>query len=262
MRLAACTVILIAVASAQTIDLADLLKRAEAANKENGKKAEQYAYREHTIQRHLDKNGKETERESETWDVIGLEGSAYRKLVERNDQLLPSKEQKREEDRLAKEADKRRRETAEQRKNRLFSFTYTVRNAPEAIRLFDVRLLSEETIDGRPTYLIEKSPKPDAKPANSNEAELLHYRTKEWIDKEDLVDARLEMEVIREGSRLKPGTLIQFKNTRDSDGTWLLQETHIRYDIKFFKVIGARGEQVSTMSDYRKFEVSSRVVPE
>jgi hypothetical protein len=108
--------------------------------------------------------------------------------------------------------------------------------------------------------VIEKTPKADAKPANSNEGELLHYRTKEWIDKEDLVTARSDMEVIREGSRMKPGTRIEFKNMRNSDGTWLLQETRIRYNIKFFKLMGAHGDQLTTMSDYHKFEATSRIV--
>lgn len=140
------------------------------------------------------------------------------------------------------------------------SFSYTVRNTPDSARFFDLRLVGEETIDGRAAYLVEQTPKPDAKPTDSNDSELLHYRMKHWIDKEDLVDARMEMEVIREGSRMKPGTLIEFKNMRNSDGTWLVQETHIRYDIKFFKLMGARGDQVTTMSDYHKFEATSRVV--
>ncbi len=259
-RLAASTVILSTLAFPQSLDLAGLLKRAEAANKANSTKAEFYAYREHMLKVNLNKDGKETDRESETWEVIGLEGSAYRKLVERNDKPLPSREQKKEDERLAKETDKRRRETPEQRKNRLFSFTYTVRSAPEANRLFDVRLLGEEAVNGRPAYVLEKTPKPDAKPANSNEGELLHYKTKEWLDKEELITARLEMEVIRDGSRMKPGTRIEFKNMRNAEGTWLLQETRIRYDIKFFKFMGARGDQVSTMSDYHKFEATSRVI--
>ncbi len=108
--------------------------------------------------------------------------------------------------------------------------------------------------------MIEKLPKADAKPANSNEVELMHYRQKQWIDKEDLVGVRTEMEVIREGSRMKPGSRIEFTNARNAEGTWLLEETHIRYDIKFFKVMGARADQVSTMSDYHKFEATSRIV--
>jgi hypothetical protein len=259
-RRTACIVLFASLSFAQSLDLADLLKHSEAANKANNAKAEFYAYREHMVKVNLNKEGKETDHLSETWDVIGLEGSAYRKLVQRDEKPLPEKEQKREEERLAKETDKRRKETPEQRKNRLFSFTYSVHTAPEAIRLFDVRLLGEETINGRPAYVVEKTPKPDAKPANSNEGELLHYKTKEWIDKEDLVTARSDMEVVRDGSRMKPGTLIQFKSMRNSEGTWLAQETRIRYDIKFFKLMGARGDQLTTMSDYRKFEATSRVV--
>jgi hypothetical protein len=108
--------------------------------------------------------------------------------------------------------------------------------------------------------VVEKTPKPNAKPANSNEAELMHYRHKQWIDKEELVSRRMEMEVISQGSRMRPGTLIEFKARRNSEGTWLQEETRIRYDLKFFKLMGARGDQTTVFSDYHKFEATSRVV--
>ncbi len=57
----------------------------------------------------MDKNGKETDRNTETWDVIGLEGSAYRKLIQRDDKTLVPKEQKKEDERLAKEIEQRRK---------------------------------------------------------------------------------------------------------------------------------------------------------
>src|SRR5262249_52135283 len=87
----------------------------------NGKKTAQYAYREYKVTRDLDEKGKETSRETETWETIGLVGSSYRKLVARNDQPLSAKEQKREDDRLHKEEALRKRETPEQRRRRLFT---------------------------------------------------------------------------------------------------------------------------------------------
>ncbi|MEO5922508.1 MAG: hypothetical protein ABIR70_01640 [Bryobacteraceae bacterium] len=251
-----------ALAVAQTVNLADLLKRSEAASKANGVKADLYAYRERTVNVQLDRDGKEKSRKSETWDVIGLEGSAYRKLIERDDKPLPAKEQKQEEERLAQEATKRRAETAEQRRNRLFSFTYQVSFRPEQMYLFDARLVAEELVNGRPAYVIEATPKPDAKPATSNEAEVLHYKVKRWIDKADLVDSRASMEVVRKGSRMQPGTVVDAQVVRSADGTWLENELRIRYQIRFFKVAGARAEQTTTRSDFHKFEATSRLVDE
>ena len=121
-------------------DPAELLRRSDEAGKVNGEKSQQYAYREYKVTQEFDKNGKQTDRQTETWDVIGLEGSTYRKLIQRNDQPLPPKEQKKEDERLAKEAVLRRKENPEQRRKRLFSFSYSVGRLPteRLISLFDL----------------------------------------------------------------------------------------------------------------------------
>ena len=68
-----------------------------------------YAWRQHEITVQLDKNGKETHRESKTWDVIGLEGAQYRKLVVRDDKPLPPSEAEKQEQAMRAEADARRK---------------------------------------------------------------------------------------------------------------------------------------------------------
>src|SRR5689334_1580333 len=109
---------------AEERDAVEIARKSVEAVKANNAKMRQYAYREYKVTWDLDKNGKETDRRTETWEVIGLEGSAYRKLVQRDDKPLSSKEQKREDERLRKEAELRRKETPEERRRRLFSFSY------------------------------------------------------------------------------------------------------------------------------------------
>jgi hypothetical protein len=244
------------------LDLDDLMRRSALADKANEDKARLYAYRERRVTFHVDKDGKKSERSRQTWDVVGLEGWAYRKLIEQNDRPLPGKEQKREEERLVKEATRRSKETPAQRRNRLFSRGYYLNYSPDKMHLFDLRLLSEEVVNGRAVYVVEGTPKLTAKPKDSNEKELLHYRIRRWIDKEDLVEARLELHVISEGSRLKPGTTLQWGSFRTEDGVWLYNELHFSYDARVYKFVDIRGETEMTRSDFHKFEVSSRVVDE
>jgi len=84
----------------------ELLKKSGAANDANGPKARQYLYREYTVTTELNEKGEPSSRHTETWEAIGLEGSEYRRLVQRDDKPLTSKEQKQEDEKLRKETDK------------------------------------------------------------------------------------------------------------------------------------------------------------
>ena len=96
-------VLLSVAAKAGDPDPVEIGRKSVQATAENHKKAHQYAYRQYYVNRELNDKGKETGRETKTWDVIGLEGSTYKKLVMKNDKPLSSKDQKGEDDRLHKE---------------------------------------------------------------------------------------------------------------------------------------------------------------
>lgn len=259
MRCLLCIAICIPAAFAQAPDAADIVQRSALAARANGPKAAAFAYREHQVNIQVDKDGKEKSRRSQTWDVIGLEGSTYRKLILRDEKPLPPKDQKREEERLSKETAKRRKENA-QRGNRTLSLSYNLSVGPKDMHLYDLTYLGEDVIEGRPAYMIQAVPKAGVRPASSNEKELQHYKLKRWIDTADLIDARIEMEILSPGSRMQPGTLIDIKMLRTPDGVWLQQDTRWHYNAKFFKLAGARGDQTSTRSDFHRFEVTSRIV--
>ena len=240
----------------------ELLRRSIQPEKVNAEKARQYAYREYQITQERDKNGKETDRKTETWDVIGLEGFTYRKLILRNDQPLPLKEQKREDERLAKETAQRKKETPEQRRKRLFSLSYSIQSIPpeRMLELYDLQFQGTEDVEGRAAYVIEGMPKPGAHAADDNEKEHLNYRTKMWIDSEDYVVARGEMEVIGEHSRMQKGSLIEATSFRNELGVWLPKKVRFRFDVRFLKMVNVRGDMTSEFSDYRRFQVDSQLV--
>ena len=72
-------------AGADGSDPVELGKRSSKAMAENRPNTRQYAFREYYVNREVNAAGKETDRETETWDIIGLEGYSYRKLVGRNE---------------------------------------------------------------------------------------------------------------------------------------------------------------------------------
>ena len=248
-----------ALAQPNAVELFLLSAQAEKANSE---KVREYTYREYKVTQEIDKDGKETHRQTETWDVIGLEGSTYRKLILRNDHPLPLKEQKREDERLAKETAQRKKETPEQRRKRLFSLSYSLHSVPpeRMLELYDLQFKGTEDVEGRAAYVIEGMPEPGAHAADANEKEHLNYRTKMWIDSEDYVVARREMEVIGEHSRMQKGSLIEAANFRNELGVWLPKRVRFRFDVRFLKMVNVRGDMMSEFSDYRRFQVDSQLV--
>ncbi len=219
---------------------------------ENRDKARQYAFREYYVNRELNGNGKETDRETEAWEIIGLEGSTYRKLVMRNDKPLSAKEEKREDQRLAQEAERRR--------NRLFGVTYSY-HIPydKLVDVFDLRYVGEKEIDGRKAFGVEAVAKADLRPANENERESLNYRLVLWLDFEDCYPAHIDGEITGEHSRLQKGTVFREDEIRLPDGTWILARSTVRYAVKFLKVYTVRGEAVRTYSDDHKFQTDSTI---
>ena len=79
-------------AAAALREPAELALKIAAVVEANLEKSRAYAYRHHQVTARLDKNGKQLGQHSQTWEVIGLEGVRYRKLVQRDDKPLPLKE--------------------------------------------------------------------------------------------------------------------------------------------------------------------------
>jgi hypothetical protein len=241
-------------------DVADLLRRWVQAQKTNTEKTRQYAYREYIVTVQQEKS--KEDRKTETWDVIGLEGSTYRKLIQRNDQPLNPKEQKNEDEHLAKETALRRKETPEQRRNRTLSLTYSLGSLPpeRTAQLYDFEFKGKELVNGRDTYLIEGLPKPGVRTANDNEKENLNFRLKMWLDAEDGVEVRGESLAVGEHSRMQKGSIFESRSSRHESGVWLLQEFRVRMNIRFFKLLSVQADMTDTFSNYQKFQVDSRVV--
>jgi hypothetical protein len=242
---------------AQGPNIEELFRRAGAANDANGPKAQQYLYREYTVTTEINEGGG-SNRHTETWEAIGLEGSEYRKLVQRDDKPLTEKEQKQEDDKLRKEGDRRRKEKRGGIKNPL-KRTYTFGYSAGDERLFDFRYVGEEVVNGRPAYVLEGKPKSDVKPTNNHEKHLLLSRLKRWFDKEEFFESNFELEVTEAGGDFRPGTMVAGKQQRMEDGTWLMNEMHIRFILKQ-QHANARTELAITRSDFHKFAVDSRVL--
>lgn len=245
---------------AQGPNIEELLRKSGAANDANGPKARQYLYRKYTVTTELNEKGEATSRHTETWEAISLEGSEYRKLTQRDDKALTAKEQKQEDERLRKETDLRRNPKKGGIKNPL-SRMYILSYATGDERFFDFRYAGEEAFNGRPSYVLEGTPKSGMKPANDHEKQLLVSRLKRWIDKkEEFFESGFEFEVTGTGGDARPGSVIGVKNQRMGDGTWLMERARVLFIFSPRRIGTRRVEMVTTHSDFHKFAVDSRII--
>jgi hypothetical protein len=178
------------------------------------------------------KGGKTT---SETYEVMMIDGSAYNRLIARNDVGLSVEEEARQKEQLQKEYTKRANESPQERADRIAKYQkewnrvfILLRNLKGA---FDFQLTGEETVEGHNVYVVRATPHPGYQ-ADSRETKILTgMQGTLWIDKETYRWVRVKAEVIKSVwfgwfiAKVDPGTQFLLEQTPVQDpaqpGIWL-----------------------------------------
>ena len=253
------------------LDPREIVRRSIAAEIENSKRAKNYTFLQRTEERDMDDTGKVKTRQSKTFDVTMLDGSSYRRLIERDDHPLLPKEQKKEQDKLRASLWERRHETQAQRDKRVSEYDNRpgrsrsmLSEIPEA---FDFHLCKEDTVDGRPVYMIEGAPRPGYVP-RSTDARLLLPKLKitVWIDKADFAWVRIDADVIDTITwgiylfRLAQGARFELHQTLVNGEVWLPRYSRVAGSARIALVKKLNLEQEMTFKNFRKFQSDSQMV--
>ncbi len=247
----------------QPQDATEIMARSVQAARVNRERLRTYAYRERYVNQRLGEGGDKAGSNSRTWDVIGLEGATYRKLIEIDDKPLPPKLAAREERRLREEAERRRREGRERARRRLRVLSYSWH--VDYTRIPDVYILQlrgEETINGRPAYVLEGVPNPAFQPRKDvdSERDWKCFALKLWIDKAEYQCLRMDIDVTTRGSRLQKGSWLREEFAKLNDDVWVSTNLKVGYAARFMKLVGVRGLVTIFYSDFRKFQVDSELL--
>ncbi|GIU77357.1 MAG: hypothetical protein KatS3mg005_0595 [Bryobacteraceae bacterium] len=254
---------------AQDPDPLEIIRRSVEKDRLNFERANDYSYVQHTEQRMLDKDGRVAKVESRTYDVIVIDGEPYEKLIAKDGKPLSESEARKEQEKLDRELARRRAERPDQRARRLSEQEKRRREGREFAReipdAFTFRLAGQETLEGRPVWVIEAEPKPGYK-GKAKRADLLSkFRGKLWIDQQDFQWVRVEAETIapvRFGwilAKLDPGAKMTFEQRRVHGEVWLPSQARMRLDARLALVRKLRAEVEVTWRDYRKFQTDSRI---
>ena len=267
-RLLLLTLLLPVVLPAQ--DPLEIVRRATELDRRNTEISRNYTFLQRQEERDLESNGKLKKTESETFDVTLLEGSPYRRLVARNDQPLSPKDQRKEEEKLQKSIEDRRRETPEQRERRVADWDHKRQKQREPLKelpeAFNFKLAGEEALNGGVAYVIEGTPKPGYRPKSASTAFFPKVKLRFWIAKEDYQWVRVDLESLDTISfggfliRLAKGSHLSIENARINNEVWLPKRAEIHGSVRLALVKVMRGEIIFTFSDYKKFQAESHVI--
>jgi hypothetical protein len=262
-------VISVAILGAQ--DPRAIVRKSVELDQVNWLRMKDYTWIARETERSLDSSGAMKSEKTRAWETLVLYGEPHRRMLERDGRPLPSEEQRKEQAKLDKVAAKLEQETPDQRQRRLTEYAARREKDRDFLReitdLYDFQLEGDQQVDGHAAWVIAATPQPGYQPKRRDAKPLLKIRGKIWIDKAEYQWVRLEAETtdtISYGlfiARLNPGAKLVFEQTRVNDEIWLPKREYVSGSgrLGLLKKIALQQELI--WSNYRKFQVESKVVP-
>jgi len=260
----------ISVSSVCAQDAHEIVRKSVELDQANWLRMKDYTWMAHETERNLDSKGAVKSEKRETWETLVLYGQPHRRLLERDGQPLPPDDQRKEQAKLDKVAAKLEHETPEQRQHRVTEYEKRREKDRDFLRevtdLYDFDMEGDQQVDGHAAWVISATPKPGYQPKHGDAKPLLKIRGKIWIDKAEYQWVRLEAETtdtISYGlfiARLNPGAKLVFEQTRVNDEIWLPKRESVSGSGRLGLLKKISMQQELVWSDYRKFQVESKVV--
>jgi hypothetical protein len=232
---------------------------------------DQYTFTETFTQSRLDAKGSVKKAKTEIYEVYpSVElGKTYRRLIVRNGTLLAQEEladqdrkheakvEKKERRRAAEDqAAHSRRQEERRRKERAV--------IDELFRMDEIAVAGRESVDGRPTIVVEFAPRPGFRPATQGGKVIQKLAGRAWVDEEDRQLVRLEAKLLDSlgvgpggVTRLQKGATAFFQRRKVNGEIWLPTEARFTGAAKALLLFGARLDVHSTYGDYKKFTVGT-----
>jgi len=234
-------------------DVRQIVEWSIAATQRHWQTRLRYTYAARDEDRRLDMEGHVKSDHVDVSRTILVNGVQFEQLVEHDGQPPLEEEERKEKEKL----DKLKRETPEQRAERIRKQeeedTSLVRELPKA---FDFQLAGEDVVNGRPAYVLQATPRPGYQPQGKYGKMFSKLEGKLWVDQRDFGWIKADGQVIQPISmglflvRLLRGSQIKMEQTRVDDGIWMPERIEVRAAAKIFFVKSLVIDRVLTYSEY------------
>ena len=259
MRSLAC--LLVAVPLFGQVNVADIVRKSSANTERNWKEAPSFVFTERDVVEKLDGSGHVKSRTVKTYESMVLDGSDYNRVVAINDKPLSPQQQRAEDEKMARERERRRKESPAERQKRVSKYQRERQqdNAMmrEMVNAFNYKLIGEETVHGRPCWVLQATPRPGYVPKNRDSRVLTGMQGKLWIDKADVQWAKVEAEVVKPVAfyavaTVTPGTKFTLEQKPVGDGVWLPAHFAVKVNSSILSVFSHNSLDDETYTNYRR----------
>jgi hypothetical protein len=231
-----------------------------------------YMYMERRIEQSLDASGRQKSESVRVFEVYpGLPGEdRYRRLIEENGRsIVPDKLARQDRERqetvesystkLASESDRRKADRELDKQRRRYAAA-----VEDLFRIYDIRMVRRESIEGHNTIFATLTPKAEVKPNTDDGKIMRNFNARAWISESDYELVRVEIEAIKDLSfglgllaRVHKGTVATFERRKINNEAWLPAKVTWTASgrVLLFRRLRLRG--ISEFSGYRKFTVDT-----
>jgi hypothetical protein len=252
-------------------DPREIVRKSVELDQINWLRMANYTWIARSRERHFDSQDRVTSDHEEGWETLILGGEPYRRMLEHDGKPLPPEQQRKEQEKLDKTAARIERELPEQKQRRQDAYEKQRRRDREFLLeipdAYDLHLEPEQRIDGRDVWVISGAPKPGYRARGRDGKALLKIRGKMWIEKAGYQWVRLEAQTTATISfglflaRLNPGAMLIFEQELVNNEVWLPKREFVSGSGRIGLLKRLAEDEEITWSNYRKFQVESKIVP-
>ena len=170
----------------------------------------------------------------ENSEIFPIDGTPYERVIAKNGQPLSAEEQRKEDAKYQKTLRQRKNESPEERQARIRKYEDQRSFLKDLPNAYEFKLLGEDTVDGRPAWILGLTPLPDFEATTPHGAMLKHITGKLWIDKQSVQWAKAEAHVTDTISigwilaRIGPGAEITLEMMPVTDALWMPKRISIK----------------------------------
>jgi hypothetical protein len=236
-------------------DVRQIIASSTAATQRHWQERLHYTYVAREESRRRAPDGRVKSEDVDVSRTILINGIPFEQLVEHNGKPPSAEEERKQKE----EIDKLKRETPEQRAERLRQAeeenASLIGQVPKA---FDFQLVGEDVVGGRAAYVLQATPHPGYQAQGKYGKMFSKVEGKLWVDKQDLGWIKVDAQVIQPFSmgfflaRVQRGSHITMEQTRVDGGMWMPEHIEVRAAAKLFFVKNLVMESVLHYSEYSR----------
>jgi hypothetical protein len=211
-----------------------------------------YIYMERDEDRRLDSAGQVQSQNVDVTKMTLVNGIRFEELMEHNGQLPSADDQKKRD----LDIEKLKHETTAEQTERLRKDQENRSFLHVLLEAFDFRLVGEETVDGRPAYVLEATPHPGYHASGKYGKLLARVQGKLWVDKQDFGWVKVDGEVTQSFSmglfvaRVQRGSHILLEQISLGGAVWVPKRLEVRASARILFLKSLELDRILTYSDY------------